>query len=494
MTKELGNDISGQWLGSEKFFEKRSPFDGSLMAKVHEANAEMDDKAVARGRKVSTGAHSGEWRAMPLKPLLAIIHDFANRLLARIADLVETDVEDTGRNYWQATTFDDAHAARLLHAYADIAFTLENRLMQFSGEPGFQGTWYTTRRPKDVNTCICFFKVQLIIVSIKIAPALVMDNAAILKPSEETPSSATILAEVIAESDIPDGVFSLLHGFGSGSTGGFLTVHPKIDTITFTGERGKGSTIMKAAADGLREVSLEFGGKNAALVFEDAEMDRVAEGMTRSSFFNCGQICFCTELAYVHRRRFDEFVERMADIANGIVIGDKAHNDFNIRPLVSHAHRDKVMELLDTVPEHGDEFVTGGGIPDIGDERDNGAIIQPSAAIGSPEDFPFVKQEAFGPVLHVAAFDDEEEAIALANDTDYGLATCIWTEILNRAHRVTSRIRVSHAWINAWQIRDLLSPLAGAEASGVGDQGGRLSLEFSSLPQTVTMRIFGNDQ
>ena len=178
---------------------------------------------------------------------------------------------------------------------------------------------------------------------------------------------------------------------------------------------------------------------------------------------------------------------------NGIVIGDRNHNGFNIGPLVSHGHREKVKALLDTVPEHGGEFVAGGGIPEFGDERDNGAFIQPSVAIGSPEDAPFVKQEAFGPVLHVAPFDDEEEAIALANNTKYGLATCIWTENLSRAHRVAPKVRVGHAWINSWQIRDLLSPLTGAKASGVGDQGGRISLEWSSLPQTVTMRLFEDD-
>ncbi|MEM1298148.1 MAG: aldehyde dehydrogenase family protein [Pseudomonadota bacterium] len=493
MTKVLQNFIAGSWVSSPKTFEKRSPFDGSLVATVHEATAEMVDEAVMRGRDVSIGKDANIWGDLPMKQRIAIVHDFADKLLARVDDLIEADVADTGRSYWQAKTFDGARAARLFKAYADTAGSLENRSMQFSGELGFQGMWYTTRRPKGVIAAICPWNVPLLMASMKVAPALVMGNAAVLKPSEETPSSATVMAEVIAESDIPDGAFSLVHGFGVDSAGAFLSGHPKVDAITFTGESGTGSAIMKAAANGLREVSLELGGKNAALVFEDARMDMVAEGMTRSAFFNCGQICFCTERAYVHRSRFDEYVEMMANIANGIVIGNKGHNGFNIGPLVSHAHRDKVKALLDTVPEDGGEFVAGGGIPEFGDERDQGAFIQPSVAVGCPEDARFVKNEAFGPVLHVAPFDDEEEAIALANDTDYGLATCIWTENLSRAHRVAPKVRVGHAWINSWQIRDLLSPLTGAGASGVGDQGGRISLEFSSLPQTVTSRIFQED-
>ena len=303
-----------------------------------------------------------------------------------------------------------------------------------------------------------------------------------------------MLAEVVKESNIPDGAFSLVHGFGQGSAGGFLTSHPKVDAITFTGESSTGSAIMKSAANGLREVSLELGGKNAAIVFEDATMDHVAEGMRRSSFFNCGQICFCTERAYVHRSRFEEYVDRMSDVANSIVIGDKGYDGFNIGPLISREHRQKVKGLLDTVCEDGGEFVAGGSIPEFGDERDNGAFIQPSIALGLSEDARFVKNEVFGPVLHVAPFDDEEEVIALVNDTEYGLATSIWTENNSRAHRVAPRIRVGHAWINSWQIRDLLSPLTGAGASGIGEQGGRLSLEFSSLPQTVTTRIFGEGQ
>ena len=493
MNRSLKNYIAGRWTASDRAFEKRSPFDGSLVATVSEATEEMVDEAVALGREVSTGSGSRAWGALPMKARLAIIHGFSDKLMARVDDLVEAEVADTGRSYWQSRTFDGARAAGLFRAYADAAANMENRSMQFSGEMGFRGMWYTNRRPKGVIACICPWNVPLLMASMKVAPALVMGNAAILKPSEETPSSATVLAEVIAGSDIPDGAFSLVHGFGPGSAGGYLTAHPRVDAISFTGESATGSSIMKAASTGLREVSLELGGKNAALIFEDAVMDRVAEGMTRSAFFNCGQICFCTERAYVHRSRFDEFVDRISGIAKGIVVGDRNHNGFNIGPLISAGHRDKVKSLLDTVSGDGGEFVAGGGIPEFGDRRDNGAFIEPSVAVGLPETARFVKEEAFGPVLHVAPFDHEDEAIALANDTEYGLSTCIWTENLNRAHRVAAQVRVGHAWINAWQIRDLLSPLSGAGLSGIGEQGGRLSLEFCSLPQTVTMRICPED-
>ena len=335
------------------------------MATVSEATEDMVNEAVTRGHDVSIGSRSKAWGALPVKARLAIIHDFSDKLMVRVDDLIEAEVADTGRSYWQSRTFDGARAAGLFSAYANAAANMENRSMQFSGEMGFQGMWYTNRRPKGVIACICPWNVPLLMASMKVAPALAMGNAAILKPSEETPSSATVLAEVIAGSAIPDGALSLVHGFGPGSAGGYLTAHPQVDAITFTGESVTGSSIMKTASTGLREVSLELGGKNAALVFEDAVMDRVAEGMTRSAFFNCGQICFCTERAYVHRSRFDEFVDRISGIANGIIVGDKNHNGFNIGPLISTGHRDKVKSLLDTVVSDGGEFVAGGGIPEI---------------------------------------------------------------------------------------------------------------------------------
>jgi len=492
--KELKNFIAGEWQSSGETFEKVSPFDGNLVAHVHEASQDMVDAAVMAGREVSIGDRSGEWGRMPMKQRLAIIHDFADKLLARVDDLITADMADTGRSRWQSKTFDGARAAGLFKQFATAAATMENRSMQFSGELDFQGLWYTTRRPKGVIACICPWNVPLLMAAMKVAPALVMGNAAILKPSEETPSSATILAEVVANSDIPDGAFSLVHGFGPGSAGGFLTDHKHVDAVSFTGESRTGSAIMKASADHMREVSMELGGKNAALVFDDAVMDRVAEGVTRSAFFNAGQICFCTERAYVHRSRLDEFVDRMSTIATSVVVGKPEHDGFNIGPLISKGHREKVQGLINTIADDGGEIVAGGTAPSFGDERDQGAFMSPTVAVGTSELGRFVKEEAFGPVLHVAAFDDEAEAITLANDTDYGLATSIWTENVNRAHRVAPQVRVGHAWINAWQIRDLLSPLTGAGLSGFGEQGGRLSLEFCSLPQTVTMRIFGENQ
>lgn len=489
--KELANYIAGQWQTSERTFVKASPFNGQPIATVHEATEAMVDEAVRAAHRVSIGDRASEWGNLSMPQRLAIINDFANRLMARADDLVEAEVQDTGRSYWQACNFDGTRAAKLFHAYVSAAENLEDRSKSFSGAMG-KAIWYTNRRPKGVIGCITPWNMPLLMMCMKVAPALVMGNGVVAKPSEETPSSSTVLAQVIAESDIPDEVFSLVHGFGLGSTGEYLTRHPQVNAFNFTGESATGARIMQAASVGLREVSLELGGKNAALIFKDANMDHVIDGVRRSAFFNAGQICFCTERAYVHRSRYDEFVEKIAMAAKEMVIGEPQHDGFSIGPLVSHAHRDKVKKLLDTVVQDGGEFVAGGNVPIFEDERDKGAFILPSVAVGLAENARFVKQEVFGPVLHIASFDEEHEAIDLANDTQYGLATSIWTENISQAHRVAPQIRVGHAWVNSWQLRDLLSPLSGVGASGLGRDGGRDSLEFCSQPQTVTVRLFDN--
>lgn len=484
--KTLQNYVAGQWLGSADTWVKTSPFDGSAVATVHSATRDMVDRAVTAGK----AAAFGPWGQMPMRERVAVLRDLHRRLTARLEDLIAADMADTGRSYWQACNFDGARAIGPFASYCDLALTLENRSNDIDLPGGMRGLWLTKRRPKGVIACIAPWNVPLLMMSLKIAPALVMGNAVIAKPSEETPSSATILAEVIAESDLPDGAFSLLHGFGAGAAGEFITTHPGVDAITFTGEPGTGSHIMKAAATGLREVAMELGGKNAALVFDDADMDKVIEGTTRSAFFNCGQICFCTERVLVHRSRYDEFLTRMVEVANKIVIGKPDHQGFSIGPLISHGHRAKVLALIDTVIPDGGKFAAGGKVPQFGDARDKGSFLQPTIVTGLPPDARFNREELFGPVMHVAPFDTEAEAIALANDTKYGLATVLWTENINRALRVAPQIRVGHAWVNAWQSRDLNSPLTGAGISGVGEQFGRSTLEFCSQPQTITIRVF----
>lgn len=288
---------------------------------------------------------------------------------------------------------------------------------------------------------------------------------------------------------IPKGVYNVVHGFGPGSADEALTRHDGVDAITFTGETGTGRAIMKAAAEGIRDVSFELGGKNAAIVFEDADMDKTIEGTLRSAFANCGQVCFGTERIYVHRSRFDEFVQRLKEGAEALKIGHYNDEGVNFGPLVSPTHREKVLSYYRKAVEDGATVVTGGGVPDMGDEYAKGAWIQPTIWTGLAESSAVIQEEIFGSCRHVTPFDTEEEAIALANATPYGLAATFWTENLTLAHSVAPKLEAGLIWVNSWFLRDLRTAFGGMKQSGIGREDGVHGLDFYTELSNVCIKL-----
>jgi aminomuconate-semialdehyde/2-hydroxymuconate-6-semialdehyde dehydrogenase len=282
---------------------------------------------------------------------------------------------------------------------------------------------------------------------------------------------------------VPAGVYNVVHGFGPGSAGEFLTRHPGVDAVTFTGETGTGAAIMRSVADRVRPVSFELGGKNAGVVFADADLDAAVEGIGRAAFLNCGQICLGTERLYVERPLFDRFVAAMKAKAESLKPG------VSIGPLISQDHRRKVLSYYEKAKAEGAKIVTGGGVPEMTGDLANGAWVQPTIWTGLPETASVVREEIFGPCCHIAPFDSEDEAIRLANDTAYGLSTTIWTKDLSRAHRVAARIEVGITWVNAWFLRDLRTPFGGSKQSGVGREGGVHSLEFYTELRNVCVKL-----
>ncbi|MCI0518127.1 MAG: aldehyde dehydrogenase family protein, partial [Woeseiaceae bacterium] len=403
----------------------------------------------------------------------------ASLIKSRLDAFVAAEIADSGHPRQSVAGIEIPRAAQQLEVFGDIAASPEQHAEFRTSLPGGGEAINTVQRmPKGVIAAICPWNLPLIMATWKIAPALAWGNCVVLKPSEFTPSTAAMLGEVFNEAGLPPGVLNILHGFGPGSTGEFIVSHPGIDAINFTGETATGTVIMRAAAVGVRDVSLELGGKNAALILNDCDMERAVAGTAASAFYNCGQICLGTERIYVARSRLDEFVAKLTLAARKHVIGDPEHQRTTLGPLVSHEHRDKVLKCFARARDEGAEIVTGGGIPDVPETLAAGAWIEPTIWTGLSEDAVTVREEIFGPCCHVQPVDNDEEAIALANDSPYGLAATVWSSDPDRAQAVASRLRVGVCWINSWMIRDLRTPFGGVGQSGVGREGGAHALEF----------------
>lgn len=488
--QELRNFVDGQFVDGSAEFDKVGPVDGSVVARVHEAGAMVVDRAVRSAQR----ALEGPWASLSVNDRAQLLRRLADRIDERAEDLLAAEIGDTGKPEALARRLDVARAAQNFRAFADVvaAAGLDSFLTETAD--GQRALNYALRRPVGVVAVIVPWNLPLLLLTWKVAPALACGNAVVVKPSEETPSSATVLAEIIAEVGIPEGVFNLVHGFGPGSTGELLTTHPGIDAVTFTGESRTGAAIMRAVAPRVRPVSFELGGKNAAVVFDDADLDRTVAGLARSVFTNTGQVCLCTERVYVQRGIYDEVVAGLVEHAERLRLGDPRDPATTTGPLISHAHREKVLSYLAMAEDQGAKVAVGGGIPAMGAGLEGGSWIQPTLWTGVDNSMPVMREEIFGPVAGLVPFDTEAEAIRLANDTDYGLAAAVWTQDIDRGHRVAASMKVGMSWVNTWYLRDLRSPFGGSALSGIGREGGHHSLDFYTSPTNVCVALADADE
>ncbi len=466
-------------------FENRNPADGSIVGLVSEAGADDVDRAVAAARAASRGP----WGRLSAQERADLLHRIADGIEARFDEFLAAEIADTGKPVSLASHIDIPRGAANFRVFADTIKAVGSEFFETATPDGAGAINYALRVPKGVIGVICPWNLPLLLMTWKVAPALACGNTVVVKPSEETPTTATLLGQVMAEAGVPAGVYNVVHGFGPGSAGEFIAAHEGVDAITFTGETATGSAIMSRAAEHIADVSFELGGKNPALIFADCDMEAAIEGTARSVFANCGQVCLNTERVYVERPVFDELVEGLKARAEGLRRGPPGDEATTQGPLISLGHREKVLGYYRRAVECGAEVVTGGGVPAMPEPYDKGAWIEPTIWIGLDEDAPPVREEIFGPVCHIRPFDDEEEAVALANDSVYGLAATIWTRDLARANRVAARVEAGITWVNCWFLRDLRTPFGGAKRSGIGREGGVHSLEFYTELRNVCIKL-----
>ena len=471
--------------GSGKTFENRSPVDGRLIGRVAEAGEAEVDAAVRAAR----AALAGPWGSLDTAKRTELLYAVADEINRRFEDFLAAEVADTGKPASLARHLDIPRGAANFKIFADVVKNVPTESFRMATPDGKGALNYAIRVPKGVVAVICPWNLPLLLMTWKVGPALACGNTVVVKPSEETPSTATLLGEVMNKVGVPKGVYNVVHGFGPGSAGEFLTRHKGVNAITFTGETRTGAAIMKSAADGTRPVSFELGGKNAGVVFADCEFDAAVDGISRAAFANCGQVCLGTERVYIERPIFEKFVQALKAKAEGMKPGRPEDSATGIGPLISQEHRQKVLSYYRKAVEDGAKVVTGGGIPEMPRDLAEGSWIQPTIWTGLPESSSVNREEIFGPCCHIRPFDKEEEAIALANDTPYGLATTIWTTNLARAHRVAAQIDVGITWVNSWFLRDLRTPFGGSKESGIGREGGVHSLEFYTELRNVCVKL-----
>lgn len=485
--KTIRHFVNGEFVASRggACFEKISPVTGRVIAQVAEAGREEVDAAVQAARQ----ALHGPWGQLTVARRAELLHRLAKEIEGRFDDFLAAEVEDTGKPVGLARTVDIPRGAANFAVFADVVKNVATECFETPTPDGRGALNYAVRRPVGVVAVVCPWNLPLLLMTWKVAPALAAGNAVVVKPSEETPQTAALLGEAMNAAGIPKGVYNVVHGFGPNAAGEFLTTHPGVDAITFTGETRTGAAIMKAAAAGARPVSLELGGKNPALVFADCDLDAAVAGTLRSCFENSGQVCLGTERVYVERPLFEEFVARLAAGAKKRKLGPPDGPGVDMGPLISREHREKVLGYYRKAVEEGARVVTGGGVPELPPELAGGAWVEPTIWTGLPDDSAVCREEIFGPCCHVAPFDTEEEAVRRANDTPYGLAATVWTGDLARAHRVAGRLEVGLCWVNSWFLRDLRTPFGGAKQSGIGREGGVHSLEFYTELLNVCVKL-----
>ena len=477
--QNISNYIDGQLISakSNETLPLYNPADGS----VYGSAPSSDDRDVEEAVLAAEAA-------FPMWSALSI--DERSRYLIKISDIIESKLEslahdeslDNGKPLWLSKIVDIPRAASNFRFFG-------NAITQFASESHemTDAINYTLRHPLGVVACISPWNLPLYLFSWKIAPALAAGNTVVAKPSEVTPLTAFRLSKICIEAGLPPGVLNIIHGYGD-KVGAPLTQHKKIKAISFTGSTKVGREIAQVAARDFKKVSLEMGGKNPNIIFADCNYPEMLKNTVRSSFANQGQICLCGSRIYIERSIYDQFKKDFVKVTEKQKVGHPFEEDTKFGAIVSKPHYEKILSYIDIAKAEGGQILTGGhSIHPEGHE--DGWYIAPTIIEGLSPDCRTNQEEIFGPVSTITPFDTEEEVLAYANGTDYGLSATVWTQNLTRAHQMSSKIEAGIVWVNTWLHRDLRTPFGGIKNSGVGREGGFEALKFFTEPKNVCIKF-----
>jgi phenylacetaldehyde dehydrogenase len=472
--------INGRWAdaASGRSFETPNPATGETLARVAEGEAEDIDRAVRAARRAF---EEGPWGRMTTSERGRIIWRIGDLINEHLDELAQLESLDNGKPFAVARAADVPLSADMFWYMAGWATKLEGdtKTLSVPYMPGANFHSYTLREPVGVVGQIIPWNFPLLMAAWKLAPALACGNTVVLKPAEQTPLSALLLAELIAEAGVPDGVVNVVPGFGE-TAGAALAAHHDVDKVAFTGSTEVGKLIANAATGNLKKVSLELGGKSPNVVFDDADDSAIA-GAAGAIFFNHGQCCVAGSRLYVQRGRFDEVVDGVAQIAKSIKLGPGLEQDTQMGPLVSDEQLRRVTGYVDSGIAEGATALSGGGR-----HGDRGYFVEPTVLTNTHPEMTVVREEIFGPVVVASPFSDLDEVAAAANDTPYGLGAGIWTKDISKAHALAKKIRAGSIYINCYNVFDAALPFGGYKQSGWGREMGHEVLEAYTEVKAVT--------
>jgi aminomuconate-semialdehyde/2-hydroxymuconate-6-semialdehyde dehydrogenase len=477
--EEIRNYIAGELVPPRggAYLPNVDPSTGAVYSRVPDSDEGDVGQAIeAAGRAFPA------WSALPAAE--------RGRFLRRIAEVLRRDLDPFAR----AESIDNGKPLKLARS-VDIPRSIQNfeffadASTQFSSEAHADAGAlnYTLRSPLGVVGCISPWNLPLYLFTWKIAPALAAGNCVVAKPSEVTPMTAFLFARACVEAGLPPGVLNVVHGLGP-KVGTAIVSHPRVKAISFTGSTRVGEEIARLASPRFKKVSLEMGGKNPNLVFADCDFEEALATTMRSTFANQGQICLCGSRILIERPIYERFKAALIERTRALKIGDPLEEATDQGALVSRAHYEKVLGHLKLAVEEGGKVLVGGKRAQVGGRCANGYFIEPTLIEGLGPSCRTNQEEIFGPVATLLPFDSEEEAIAQANSTRYGLAASVWTKDLARAHRVSAQLESGIVWVNCWMVRDLRTPFGGVKDSGAGREGGFEALRFFTEPKNVCVK------